>query len=151
MPEVALWDFLCKVVASSRLVGLPHRNWMTNGNRLVKNKVSVIVPATDPDSAKMPDILSSLSAQTIESIYLEIILVCAATTTETVSILHDFEKAHPEQVMLVECDDLISSEEATKLGSGYASGDMVLTVDPKKDRFLPSAMEEIYLNHLCGA
>lgn len=36
MPDVALWDFLCKTVASSRLIGLPQRNWENKETRLVR-------------------------------------------------------------------------------------------------------------------
>ena len=36
IPEVALWDFLCKTVASAELIGLPQRFWEDKENRLVR-------------------------------------------------------------------------------------------------------------------
>lgn len=154
LPENALWDFLCKVVASANLVGLPQRRWQNSEKRLVRYKTSVILSdsSASKDSSKEPQFLDQLKAlanQTIEPQYLEIIIVHCADCTDLEPHIMAFEQAHPDNVMVINCDSAPTKEEAYGIAMPYASGDMSFYID-NKESLSNDTIEKWYLDKLCN-
>jgi glycosyltransferase involved in cell wall biosynthesis len=148
-PGIALWDFLCKVTASAKLVGLPQRHWEDKETRIVKYKASVLISDLGKDDKLFIDQLTSLASQTIETIYYEIIVVHTQERNTLDSFLHEYEAKYSDIVLLVECDDLSSNKEAYEIASSYASGDMVFSFENYSKVPEKGFIEELYLKHLC--
>lgn len=154
MPETALWDFLCKAVASSRLVGLPQRHWKDQSKRIVRYKASVILSdsSASEDNSKKPQFLDQLKAlanQTIEPRYLEIIIVHSADCTDLEPHIMAFEHAHPDNVMVINCDSAPTKEEAYGIAMQYASGDMSFYID-SEETLANDTIEKWYMDKLCN-
>lgn len=154
LPETALWDFLCKAYASSRLIGLPQRHWKDPTKRIIRYKASVILSDIEIalNSSKSQTFLTQLKAldnQTIEKQYLEMIIVHSPKCNEIESQIMEFEQNHPEYVMIINCDNIESKEEAYNIGMQYASGDMFFYIDIE-DYLTSDTIENWYMDKLCN-
>ena len=150
MSEVALWDFLCKTIASSRLVGLPQRYWQNKEKRIIKYKASVIIYDNFSNKYDISSLIKCLIKQTIESKCLEIIFVHNNSISDISSVITEFENKYPEMVIILKCNNISSKEEAYNIGKQYMTGNISLYLSPDKDQLLPNTIEDWYMEKLCS-
>ena len=150
MPEVALWDFLCKTIASSRLIGLPQRYWQNKEKRIIKYKASVIIYDNYSYKYNISSLINCLINQTIESRYMEIIFVHNNSISDISSVITEFENKYPEMVIILKCNNISSKEEAYNIGKQYMTGNISLYLSPDKDQLLPNTIEDWYMEKLCS-
>ncbi|MBO6241703.1 MAG: glycosyltransferase [Butyrivibrio sp.] len=151
MPEVALWDFMCKTIASSRLIGLPQRNWKDKDKRLIKSKASVLISNVGISDSFFIKQLNSLCKQSIEPRYYEIVIIYSKSSEDTASRVHDYESIHPDNIILIELTETsIDKKEAYEIGLTYASGDMLFSLE-NIDYILSShQVENWYMDKICS-
>ena len=65
-------------------------------------KLSIIIPCYNAEKY-IDSCFQSLESQTIGIEHLEIIFVNDASTDNTLNCLNEFEKKHPENVLIVNC------------------------------------------------
>ncbi len=105
-------------------------------------KISVIIPCYNVEKI-VSRCLESVLAQSIGYENLEIIIVDDKSTDNTVSILEDYEKRYPENIMLIKCDTNGKQGTARNIGLMYATGEYISFVDA--DDMINSRMYEILL------
>lgn len=151
MPEVALWDFMCKTIASSRLIGLPQRNWNDKDKRLIKSKASVLIANVGISDSFFIEQLDSMCKQSIEPRYYEIVIIYSKNSEDTASRVHDYESIHPDNIILIELTETsIEKKEAYEIGLTYATGDMIFSLE-NIDYILSShQVENWYMDKICG-
>ncbi len=150
IPEVALWDFLCKLYACKNLIGLPQRRWQDKEKRVIRSKLSVIISDLDISQAFLESTLKCLISQTIEKRYLEIIIVSCNKSEECISIIKDYESKYPDLFLIVNCENLDSVKEAYSIGMQYTSGDFTTFMECSCNEISQSYLEEYYINKICG-
>lgn len=91
-------------------------------------KISLIIPCYNvQDYVKR--CLESIENQTIGMSMMEIILVDDASADGTLSLLAEFEKKYPENVLVIACEKNGKLGTARNIGLDYASGDYIMFVD----------------------
>lgn len=106
-----------------------------------KVKISVIVPCYNAEKYLRRCIQSILS-QTIGISHMELILVDDASTDGTREILESYEKQHPEQFLVVNCEQNGKQGRARNIGMQYATGDYITFVDAD-DEIVSCMLEEL--------
>ena len=148
MPEPALWDIYCKVVACARRVFLPQRYEAGKLHLLVRDKAFVILLTPEFDALAISDILAKLTSQTIESSYFEVIVVDDCARISVSDALEEAEYNHPETILVVKADGR-SIEDLPAVGEQYAKGGMVFRIHPPDaDNISPEWIEQRYLEYI---
>lgn len=104
-------------------------------------RISVIVPCynAEPFLARCID---SILSQTVETSCLELILVNDASTDGTKELLEQYEKQHPDQILVVHCEQNGKQGTARNIGLQYATGEYVTFVDAD-DAIAPGMLMEL--------
>lgn len=108
-------------------------------------KISVIVPCYN--AAKwLPKCFLTLVGQTIGISELELIFVDDASTDDgaTWSMLQEFEKAYPEDIMVIHLEENMRQGGARNVALSYATGEYVAFVDAD-DFVTDDFLEKVYL------
>ncbi len=148
LPETALWDFLCKTLASSRLVGLPQRNWKDKSRYLVKYKLSILISDMFADENELDKILHNLEKQTIETKYTEVILVRQSNNPLIEALFDSYEQRHSDNVILVKVSGISSSEELYDIAIEYISGDAVIQINDHLEIENELTLQDKYIEFL---
>lgn len=104
-------------------------------------KISVIVPCYNAERF-LARCIDSILSQTIGASHLELILVNDASTDGTKELLEQYEKQHPDQILVVHCEQNGKQGTARNIGLQYASGEYVTFVDAD-DAIAPSMLMEL--------
>ncbi len=114
-------------------------NWIRIKNVKEKKKISVIIPAYNVETY-VDKCLQSIEEQSYGIDNLEIILINDSSTDNTLLHLQEFEKKHPDQVMLVNLNINGGQGAARNIGLEYSTGDYISFVD--SDDFIDICMFE---------
>jgi glycosyltransferase involved in cell wall biosynthesis len=106
--------------------------------------ISVIIPCHN-SSEYLPKCYASLIAQTIGIEQIEMIFVDDASTDEgkTWDLLLEYEKEHPESVMVIHLEENMRQGGARNVAMQYASGEYIIFCD-SDDWFDETALEKTY-------
>ena len=96
------------------------------------SKISVIIPCYNAKNT-IEQCAASLFSQTIGMENLELIFVNDASTDGTDAVLAEMEKAHSEQVLVVNLDENSGQGVARNVGMQYATGEYIGFVDADDD------------------
>lgn len=118
---------------------VPREETGTSG---IQTKISVIVPCYNA-KRYLDRCIKSILSQTIGMENMEIILVNDASTDETGKILERYEKEHPEQILVINCEENGKQGTARNIGMQYATGEYITFVDAD-DEIAPEMLEELY-------
>lgn len=105
-------------------------------------KISIIIPCYNVEKY-LVECLESILTQSIGMDSLELIVINDASTDHTLSILREYEKKYPEQILLIELDTNQRQGYARNLAMQYASGTYTMFVD-SDDALFPNALLECY-------
>lgn len=105
-------------------------------------KLSIIIPCYNAEK-HIDRCFSSLEGQTIGIEQLEIIFVNDASTDNTLKCLTDFEKKHPENVIVINCEKNGRQGAARNIGLRHATAEYVGFADDD-DAFEPEMFEDLY-------
>lgn len=113
------------------------------------DKISVVIPCYNRRSyiRKCAD---SLIGQTYPAEFIELIFVDDGSTDETVDILKEYERRHPEEILIVELSENSGCPGYVRnVGIQYASGEYLMFVDSDDvvDRDILNRMHDLALEH----
>ena len=105
-------------------------------------KISVIVPCYNAEKY-LDRCIKSILIQTIGIENIEIVLVNDASIDGTMQLLEKYERKHPEQILVINCEKNGKQGTARNIGMQYASGEYITFVDAD-DEIAPDMLEELY-------
>ena len=119
-----------------------HRTLFHRIRRRTMPKLSIIIPCYNAEK-HIDRCFSSLETQTIGIEQLEIIFVNDASTDNTLELLTDFEKKHPENVIVINCEKNGRQGAARNIGLRHATAEYIGFADDD-DAFEPEMFEDLY-------
>lgn len=141
----ALYETLFSKEASlnifNKLLALCNRHDLPNQ----KHKVSIIIPCYNAQDY-LKSCIDSILNQTLGLDSMEMIFINDASTDDTLSILTAYEKAYPENILVINCAENGGCGKARNIGLSYCSGDYITFMDAD-DIIHPKMLE----NLLCHA
>ena len=108
----------------------------------MSQKISVIIPAYNAEKY-IDRCLNSIAAQTYGLENLEIIIIDDASTDCTLEHLKSFEHEHPDNTIIIACEENGRQGTARNIGLDYATGEYITFVD-SDDMIDRTMLEKMY-------
>lgn len=111
----------------------------------MKPKISIIIPCYNVEKY-IDRCVNSLVKQSIGLVNLELIFVNDASTDSTLNMLMEFEKAYPDNIMVIDLPENCRQGTARNIGLNYASAEYIGFVD--SDDWVEESMYEKLYNKI---